>query len=150
MNDIRAHTSIKVHRRRITADLSDTQDSHLAMSPMAIAIAMTFYTTEWDHLPYGCCERFQQRLCNNTTMITDMLRLLMDRVHHMEQQSQIVSQLRMGSIMTPKVLKWLAVTIRNYHCQLSSFAPDWTTESDCCEQREPSAPTDSISSNIRQ
>jgi hypothetical protein len=32
-------------------------------------------------------------------------------------------------------------TIRDYYCQLSPLAPDWTTESDRCEEREPSAPT---------
>jgi hypothetical protein len=46
--------------------------------------------------------------------------------------------LRKGSTITPNVLKWLADTIRDYHWQLS---PDWTTESDCCEEREPSEPT---------
>jgi len=49
-----------------------------------------------------------------------------------------VWQLRKGSIITPKVLKWLADTIRDYHWQLS---PDWTTESDHSEEREPTAPT---------
>jgi hypothetical protein len=46
----------------------------------------------------------------------------------------------MGSIIIPppNVLKWLADTIRDYHWQLS---PDRTTESDRCEEREPSAPT---------
>ena len=58
-----------------------------------------------------------------------------------EQRSQIVWQLPMGSIITPRVLKWLAGTIRDYYCQLSPLAPDWTTESDRCEEREPSAPT---------
>ena len=60
-----------------------------------------------------------------------------------EQRSQIVLQLRMGSIIIPppKVLKWLAGTIRYYYCQLSPLAPDWTTESDRCEEWEPSAPT---------
>jgi hypothetical protein len=58
-----------------------------------------------------------------------------------EQRSQIVWQLRMGSIITPNGLKWLADTIRDYRCQLSHLAPDWTTESDRCEEREPSAPT---------
>jgi len=57
-----------------------------------------------------------------------------------EQRSQIVWQLRMGSIITLNVLKWLAGTIRDYHCQVSQLAPDWTTESDRCEEREPSAP----------
>jgi hypothetical protein len=55
-----------------------------------------------------------------------------------EQRLQIVWQLRKGSTITPIFLKWLADTIRDYHCQLS---PDRTTESDRCEEREPSAPT---------
>jgi hypothetical protein len=46
----------------------------------------------------------------------------------------------MESIITPNVLKWLADTISNYHCQLSPFAPDWTTESDHAAEREPSSP----------
>jgi len=60
-----------------------------------------------------------------------------------DQQSQIVWQLRKGYIIIPppNVLKWLAGTIRYYYCQLSPFAPDWTTESNHCEEREPSAPT---------
>ena len=58
-----------------------------------------------------------------------------------EQRSQIVPQLWMGSIITPNVLKWLPDAIRYYYCQLSPLAPDWTTESDRCEEREPSAPT---------
>jgi hypothetical protein len=41
-----------------------------------------------------------------------------------------VWQLRKGSTITPNVLKWLADTIRNYHCQLSQSAPDWMTELD--------------------
>jgi hypothetical protein len=42
-------------------------------------------------------------------------------------------ELRKGSIITVKVLKWLADTIHNYHRQLSQLAPDWTTEWDRCE-----------------
>jgi len=52
-----------------------------------------------------------------------------------EQWSQIMWQLRMGSIITPRVLKWLASTIRNYYCQWPPLAPDWTPESDRCEER---------------
>ena len=59
----------------------------------------------------------------------------------MEQRSQIVWQLRKGSTTTLKVLKWLAGTICDYNGQLMPLAPDWTTESDRCEDREPSAPT---------
>jgi hypothetical protein len=51
-----------------------------------------------------------------------------------EQRLQIVWQLRKGSTITPIVLKWLADTIRDYHCQLSPLAPDWTTESDRCKE----------------
>ena len=51
-----------------------------------------------------------------------------------EQRLQIVWQLRNGSTITPNVLKWLANTIREYHCQLSYFAPDRTTESERCER----------------
>jgi len=59
-----------------------------------------------------------------------------------EQRSQIVWQLRKGSITTPNVLKWLAGMFRDYHCQLSQSTPDWTTESDLVRrEREPSAPT---------
>jgi len=60
-----------------------------------------------------------------------------------EQRLQIVWQLHNGSIIIPppNVLKWLVGMIRDYHCQLSQSAPDWTTESDRCEEREPSAPT---------
>jgi len=50
-------------------------------------------------------------------------------------------QLRIGSIITLRVLKWPAGTIRDCHCQLSRSASDWTTESDSCKEREPSAPT---------
>jgi hypothetical protein len=77
---------------------------------------------------------YGQRLCNDTTMITDFFRQLMGRVLEVEQRSQIVWQLRIRSIITPKVLKWLAGTIRDYHCQLSPLAPDWTTESDRCKE----------------
>jgi hypothetical protein len=58
-----------------------------------------------------------------------------------EQQSQIVWHLGMESTITPRVLKWLAGTIRDYHCQLSQSEPDWTTESDRCKEREQSATT---------
>jgi hypothetical protein len=44
-------------------------------------------------------------------------------------------------IPPPNVLKWIAGTIRDYYFQLSPLAPDWTTESDRCEEREPSVPT---------
>jgi hypothetical protein len=56
----------------------------------------------------------------------------------LEQQSQIVEQLQMGSTITPHVVKWLANTIRKYYGQL---APDWTIEFDSYDDREPSAPT---------
>jgi hypothetical protein len=49
------------------------------MPPMAIQIPITFYTTRWSYLRYGCCEEFYQRLCDDITMITDIL-LLMDTV----------------------------------------------------------------------
>jgi len=39
------------------------------------------------------------------------------------------------------VLKCLADTICDYCCELSQSAPDWTTELDRCEEREPSAAT---------
>jgi hypothetical protein len=74
-------------------------------------------------------------------MITDFFRQWMGRVQEVGQQLQIVWQLRKGSTITPHVLKWLADTIHNHRCQLSHFAPDWTTESDRCEEREPSEPT---------
>jgi len=66
---------------------------------------------------------YSQWLCNNTTMITDFFRLWMARV----QDSG-------AAIADPG-------TIRDYHCQLSQSASDRTTESDRCEEREPSAPT---------
>ena len=69
-----------LHLQRITAGLRDTHDSYLVMPLMAVPIAITFYTTRWSHLRYCCCEEFQQRLCNDTTMITDIFRLLMGRV----------------------------------------------------------------------
>ena len=56
-------------------------------------------------------------------MITDFFRLWMARV----QDSG-------AAIADPG-------TIRDYHCQLSQSASDRTTESDRCEEREPSAPT---------
>jgi hypothetical protein len=56
-------------------------------------------------------------------------------------------QLRKGSTITPNDLQWLADTIGDYHWQLS---PDWTTESDRCDEIELSAPLYSNSSNIRQ
>jgi hypothetical protein len=54
---------------------------------------------------------------------------------------QIVWQLRKGSSITWKFLKWLAETIRVYNGQLPQLAPDCMTESDRCEKRKPSAPT---------
>jgi hypothetical protein len=60
-----------------------------------------------------------------------------------EQRSQILLQLRMGSIISApwNVLKWLADTIRDYYCQFSALALDWTAESDLCDERDPSEPT---------
>ena len=57
-----------------------------------------------------------QRLCNDTTVITNFFRQLMGRVQEVEQRSQIVWQLRMRSIITPQVVNWLAGTIRDYDC----------------------------------
>ena len=51
----RAHTSNQVHLRRLRADLCDTPDSHLAMPPMAVPIANTFYTTRWSPQHYWWC-----------------------------------------------------------------------------------------------
>jgi hypothetical protein len=128
------------------ADLRDSDHSHLAMPPMAVPIAITFCKTQWDHprtddarslpprLQKSYTAIYGQRLCNDTTMITDFFRQLMGRVQEVEQRSQIVWQLRMGSIITPNILKWLADTIRDCHCQLSYLAPDRTTESDRCER----------------
>jgi hypothetical protein len=50
----------------------------------------------------------------------------------LEQQSHIIWHLRKGSTITPIVLKLLTDIICNYHWQLS---PDWTTKSDCYEER---------------
>jgi len=47
----------------------------------------------------------------------------------------------MQSILTLRLRKWLAGTICENYCQLSSLAPHSTTKSDRCEEREPSAPT---------
>jgi len=86
-----------------------------------------------------------------TDMITSIIGVLMDRVQDMEPRSQIVWQLQMGSIITAKVLKWLAGTIRDNRRQLSQSAPDWTTELDRCKERESHLrQLYSISSNIRQ
>jgi len=82
-------------------------------------------------------------------MITGIIGVLTDRVQDMEPRSQIVWQLPMWSIITAKVLKWLACTILDDHHQLSQSAPDWTTEFDCCEERESHLrQLYSISSNI--
>jgi len=122
----RAHTMNEVHLRRIREDLRDTHDSHLAMPPMAVPIAIPFYMTRWSPLRYWWCEEFTaaatEVLWNDTTLNTDFLRLLMGRV----QDS--------GAAITDR-------TIHDYHCHLSPFAPDWTTGSDRCEEREPSGPT---------
>ena len=67
-------------------------------------------------------------------MITDFFRLSMGRVQEVEQRLQIMWQLRMGSLITPNVLKWLVGMICDYHCQVSQLAPDWTTELDRCEE----------------
>jgi len=58
-----------------------------------------------------------------------------------EQRSQIVWQLWIGSLLTPRVLNWLAGTIHDDHCQLSPLTPDWITKSNRREKREPPAPT---------
>jgi hypothetical protein len=68
-----AERSCDVHHRTIRGNLLDMHNSHLAAPPMATPIAITFYTTQWSHLRYGCCKVAQQRLCNDTTMIADMI-----------------------------------------------------------------------------
>jgi len=48
-----APTLNKVHLQRIRVDLRDTHDSHLAMPPMAVPIAITFCKTQQTYLHYG-------------------------------------------------------------------------------------------------
>jgi hypothetical protein len=76
-------------------------------------------------------------------MITDMITSIIGlstgaEFDIVEQQLQIVWQLRKGSTITPNVLMWLVDTIRAYDWQLSA---DRMTESDHCEEGKPSAPT---------
>ena len=127
--------------------LRNTRDSRRSTSLTAVATAITFYTTRWSHLRYGCCEEFQQPLCSDTTMIIDMITGIICLPTGRAQDSGAAIADHAAALngkytySTPNVLKWLAGTIRDYHCQLSQSAPDWTTESDRCEEREPSAPT---------
>jgi len=51
----RAHTSNEVHLRGIREDLRNTHDSHLAMPPMAVPIAITFCKSQRNYLRYGWC-----------------------------------------------------------------------------------------------
>lgn len=43
----------EVHLWRIRADLCNTHDSNLALQPMAVPIAITFYTAWWSYLHFG-------------------------------------------------------------------------------------------------
>jgi len=103
----------EVHLQRIRAGLRNTRDSRRSTSPTAVAIAITFYATRWSYLLYGCCVEFQQRLCNDSTMITDMITDIIigimvyrrAELKIVEQRSQIVLQLRKGSIITPEYSK---------------------------------------------
>ena len=95
--------------QRIRAGLRNRLDSRRSTSLTKVAIAITFYTTRLSHLPYGCCEEFYQRRCNDTTVITDMITGIMinQRAEFkiVERRSRIVGQLRMGSTITPKCSK---------------------------------------------
>jgi len=107
------HFSRAVHLQRIRAGLRNTRDSRRSTSLTAVAIAITFYATRWSYLRYGCCVEFQQRLCNDSTMITDtitdiIIGIMVYRraeLKIVEQRSQIVLQLRKGSIITPEYSK---------------------------------------------
>jgi len=50
-----AHTSNKVHLRRIRDDSRDMHHSHRAMPPMAVPVAITFHKTQPSYLWYGWC-----------------------------------------------------------------------------------------------
>jgi len=138
----RAHTSKDVQLRKIRAGLrkyAQFTSFHIADD-----------SCNRDYLLHNSVELSTLRIMI-TDMITGIIGVLMDRVQDMEPRSQIVWQLQMGSIITPKVLKWLAGTIRDNHRQLSQSAPDWTTEFDRCEERQSHlCQLYSISSNIRQ
>jgi len=73
----RAHTLNTVHQQRIMAGLQNKRVSRRSTSPMAVAIAITFYMTRYSHLLYRCCEVFYQQLRNESTMTTNILRPLM-------------------------------------------------------------------------
>jgi hypothetical protein len=127
------------HLWRICADLRDTHDSHLAMPlwqlksqlPSArfngIIDVMDGVRSLLQWLRKSYKALYHQQLCNELTMIPDMITGIMiyrlAGIKIVEQRSQIVWQLRKGSTITLNILKWLAGTIRDYHCQLSSLAP---------------------------
>jgi hypothetical protein len=70
-----------------------------------------------EYLRYGCCVEFQQRVCNDSTMITDtvtdtitdmitgIMAYLQAEFKIVEQRSLFVWQLRKGSIITPEYPK---------------------------------------------
>jgi len=86
-----------------------------------------------------------------TDMNSSIIGLWMGRVH--ESGAAIADRMAApnGKYNIPRnVLKWLSDTICDCHCQLSPLVPDWTTELDSYDEREPYTTTHSISSNIRQ
>jgi len=138
-----AERSREVHSRTIRADLCNTHNSHLAAPPIAMPIAITSTLNRIIYV-IDDVRNLLQGLQKPSAMIELWIPIsFIDgeaMFKKMQQWSQMVLQLWMGSILLPppNVLKWLAVTNRKYYGQL---APDWTTKSQCCKERVPSAPT---------
>jgi len=99
----------EVHLQRISTGLRNAHNSHRCKSPTLAGIAITFYGTRWSYLRYGCCVEFQQRLCKDSTMITDTITdmitgimvYLQAEFKILKQRSLILWLLRKGSLITP-------------------------------------------------
>jgi len=119
-----------VHRRGIRVGVCDTRDWHLLMLPMAVAIVITFYTTQLNYVCYGGCDEFtiaaMKSLAGPYTVGKYMSQLwsqiwipvplIYRKVEFqiLEQRLQIVRQLCKGSKITPK---WYEMASR-YHSWL--------------------------------
>lgn len=138
---LRAMRKHKAGWPRIGPDLQNTSDWHWFTSLTTVVMANPFVANEWCFLHCGWYVEVQQCLCKNSTMITDIFRWYTDRVayagagitYSVSGPNGIYDHLKIATVASRYDWRLLM--------PFSPWAPDWMTDSDCCEERELSALT---------
>jgi len=109
-------TSIEVQLTPIMAALLNMPNSLCTTRKNAVQMTCIFCTTRWSDPCYRYCKKVQQWVCNDKTIITIMITWIIDLL------MDTVSDSGVDHTDHP---------IRDDHCQLSPFVPDWMAKADC-------------------